>query len=160
MGHLASGEIFENMLQSGSVHRLFLLLYSPQVLQMLIRLSVQGRPQDLGGGAKNYFQICEFACRKATCYAWRSHAHCKGGSGACSPEKFFENGAIWCVLGCIFIRFCLYFFFKNYDFLYKNFFLDTHLLWGISHEEIFENMLRLMRFDVYFETAMAIFIKK
>ena len=39
-------------------------------------------------------------------------------------------------------------------------FLDTRLLWGISHEEIFENMLRLMRFGVYFETKMAIFIKK
>ena len=38
--------------------------------------------------------------------------------------------------------------------------LDTHLLWGISREEIFENLLRLMRFGVYFETKMAIFIKK
>ena len=34
------------------------------------------------------------------------------------------------------------------------------MLWGISHEEIFENMLRWMRFGVYFETKMAIFIKK
>ena len=33
--------------------------------------------------------------------------------------------------------------------------LDTRLLWGISHEEIFENILRLMRFGVYFETKMA-----
>ena len=31
---------------------------------------------------------------------------------------------------------------------------------GISHEDIFENMLRLMRFGVYFETKIAIFIKK
>ena len=38
--------------------------------------------------------------------------------------------------------------------------LDRRLLWGISHQEIFENMLRLMRFGVYFETKMAIFIKK
>ena len=38
--------------------------------------------------------------------------------------------------------------------------LDKLLLWGISHEEIFENMLRLMRFGVYFETKMAIFMKK
>ena len=30
----------------------------------------------------------------------------------------------------------------------------------ISREEIFENLLRLMRFGVYFETKMAIFIKK
>ena len=33
------------------------------------------------------------------------------GSGACSPEKIFLNGAIWWVLGCILIRFCLSFFF-------------------------------------------------
>ena len=41
-------------------------------------LSPQGRPQDLGGGGakKFYFQIWEFACREATCCAWRSHAHC------------------------------------------------------------------------------------
>ena len=30
----------------------------------------------------------------------------------------------------------------------------------ISREKIFENLLRLMRFGVYFETKMAIFIKK
>ena len=38
----------------------------------------QGRPQDLGGGGakKFFFQILEFACREATCCAWRSHAHC------------------------------------------------------------------------------------
>ena len=29
--------------------------------------------------------------------------------------------------------------------------LDTRLLWGISYEDIFENVLRLMRFGVYFE---------
>ena len=34
------------------------------------------------------------------------------------------------------------------------------MLWGISREEIFENLLRLMRFGVYFETKIAIFIKK
>ena len=34
----------------------------------------------------------------------------------------------------------------------KIFFFDTRLLWGISYEENFENMLRLMRFSVYFET--------
>ena len=31
---------------------------------------------------------------------------------------------------------------------------------GISQKDIFENMLRLMRFGVYFETKMAIFMKK
>ena len=54
------------------------------------------------------------------------------------------------------------FFFKTYHFLYKKKIniLDTRLLCGIFHEEIFENMLRLMRFSVYFETKMDIFIKK
>ena len=36
--------------------------------------------------------------------------------------------------------------------------LDTRLLWGIFHEEIFENMLRLMRFGVYFECKIEIII--
>ena len=29
-----------------------------------------------GGGQEIFFQIWEFACREATCCAWRSHAHC------------------------------------------------------------------------------------
>ena len=38
---------------------------------------IQGRPQDLGGGGQEFFfQIWNFACREATCCAWRSHAHC------------------------------------------------------------------------------------
>ena len=43
-----------------------------------IDVTYQGRPQDLGGGGakKFFFQIWEFACRKATCCAWRSHAQC------------------------------------------------------------------------------------
>ena len=69
---------------------------------------------------------------------------------------------------CNLVRFRVYFdqilslfFFKNYYFLYKKInILDTRLLWGISHEEIFVNILRLMGFGVYFETKMASFIKK
>ena len=34
------------------------------------------------------------------------HAFAWGGSGACSPEKFFLNGAIWCVLENILLNFC------------------------------------------------------
>ena len=67
---------------------------------------------------------------------------------------------------CNLVRFRVYFdqimslfLLKNYHFLCKKIkILDTLLQWGISHEEIFENMLRLMRFNVYFETK--IFIKK
>ena len=29
-----------------------------------------------------------------------------GGSGACSTEKIFKNGAIWCVLESILLKFC------------------------------------------------------
>ena len=59
------------------------------------------------------------------------------------------------------IRFCLYFFSKITIFYIKKInILDKLLLWGISLEEIFENMLRLMHFGVYFETKMAIFMKK
>ena len=31
---------------------------------------------------------------------------CKGGSGVCSPEKIYKNGAIWCVLESILLKFC------------------------------------------------------
>ena len=41
------------------------------------------------------------------------------------------------------------FFFKNYYFLYKKINIsDTRLLWGISHEEIFEDKLQLICFGV------------
>ena len=29
--------------------------------------------------------------------------------------------------------------------------MNACYIWGVSHEEIFENMLRLMSFSVYFE---------
>ena len=115
-------------------------------------VDLQGRPQDLGGGRpKNYFFF-----RFGNLHVAKRHA-------AHGTQKKILNGAIWCILllGCILIRFCLYFFFKNYHFLYKKInILDKLLLWGITQQEIFENMLRLMRFGVYFETKMAIFMKK
>ena len=87
----------------------------------------QGRPQDLGGGQEFFFQIWKFACRE--------HTHCLEGPGVCSPEQFFLNGAIWCVLGCILIRFCLYFFSKIIIFYIKKInILDKLLLWGITQE--------------------------
>ena len=69
---------------------------------------------------------------------------------------------------CNLVRFRVYsdqilslFFFTNYHFLHKKInILDTRLLWGISHEEIFENMFRLMHFGVYFETKMGNFLGK
>ena len=40
-----------------------------------------------------------------------------GGSGACSPEKIFKNGAIWCVLESILLKFCQKNILKNSHFL-------------------------------------------
>ena len=44
----------------------------------------------------------------------------KGGSGVCSPKKIFKNGAIWCVLESILLKFCQKNNLKNSHFLYKN----------------------------------------
>ena len=84
----------------------------------------------------------------------------RGVRGHAPPRNFFKR--------CNLVRFKVYFdqilflfFFKNYHFLYKKInILDKLLLWGITQQEIFENMLRLVRFGVYFETKMAIFMKK
>ena len=63
-----------------------MLLYrSAFVEQTFHPLGIQGRPQDLGGGAKNsFFHIRKFACREAMRIAWgvRGHAH---------PRKFFKT---------------------------------------------------------------------
>ena len=75
-----------------------------------------------------------------------------GGFGGMLPrENFLKRCNL--VLFRVYVDQILSLFFLNYHFLYKkNKILDTRLLWGISYEEIFENMLRLMRFGVYFET--------
>ena len=39
---------------------------------------------------------------------------------ACSPEKILKNGAIWCVLESILLKFCPKNNLKNSHFLYKN----------------------------------------
>ena len=105
-----------------------------------------------GGGGKNFFSdfgIC------------MSRSDVLGGFGGMLPRKNFLKQ-------CNLVRFreyfdqilSLFFFSKITIFYIKINILDTRLLWGISHDEIFENMVRLMRFGVYFETKMAIFIKK
>ena len=124
-----------------------------------IQLPVPGASPGFGrgGGQEFFFQIWEFACREATC---AKPCALLGGFGGMLPRENFLKR-------CNLVRFRVYFdqilslfFFKKCHFLYKNKYFNTHLLWGISREEIFENLLRLMRFGVYFETKMAIFIKK
>ena len=70
------------------------------------RISFRG-----GGGVQNIFVkvgVFFFATRLL------------GGSGVCSPEKIFKNGAIWCVLEKIWLTFCKKKNCKNNHFLYKN----------------------------------------
>ena len=106
----------------------------------------QGRPQDLGGGGPRFF--------------FSDCALLGGFGGMLLRENVFKR--------CNLVRFRVYFdqilslfFFKNYHSLYKKInILDKLLLWGITQQEIFENMLRLVRFGVYLETKMAIFMKK
>ena len=44
---------------------------------------------------------------------------CQEGSGACSPEKILNNGAIWCVLAYILLQFCPKKFVKMFIFYIK-----------------------------------------
>ena len=64
----------------------------------------------------------------------------RGGVRGHATRENFLNSAIGCVLGCILIRFCLYFLYKKINIL------DTHLLWGISREEIFEKPVTIDAF--------------
>ena len=122
---------------------------------------LQGRPQDLGGGPIIFF------FRFGNLHVAKRHAahgesmRIARGFGGMLPREFFSNR-------CNLVRFRVYFdqilslvFVKiTMFYIKKNNILDTRLLWGIFYEEIFENMLRLMRFGVCFETKKAIFIKK
>ena len=64
------------------------------------RILFRGRVQNFSG------KVGVFAWREAPCSAWQSHAFVWGGSRARSPEKIFKNGAIWCVLKSILLKFC------------------------------------------------------
>ena len=121
------------------------MLHSPlrSLCNSATRILCSGASPGFGrGGQEYFFQIWKFACRSCALL---------GGFGGMLPlEIFFKR--------CNLVRFRVYFdqilslfFFKNYHFLYKKInILDKHLLWGITQEEIFENVLRLMRFGVYF----------
>ena len=110
----------------------------------------RGCPRILGGGGKKFF------FRFGICMSRSDMRNVRGVRGHAPSRSFFKT-----VHKCILIRFRLYFLLKITIFYIKNkYFRHTLVIWGISHEEIFENILRLMRFGVYFEIKMAIFIKK
>ena len=86
----------------------------------------------------------------------------KGVRGHAPPIIFFKTVQLF------FLRFRVYFhqilslfFFPKITIFYiKNKYFRYTLPMSISHEYIFEKMLRLMRFGVYFETKIAIFLTK
>ena len=112
-------------------------------------------------GAKSFlfrFENLHVAKRHA---AHGEAMHIARGFGSMLPREFFLKR-------CNLVRFKVYFdqilslfFFKNYHFLHKKInVLDTLLLWGISYEEIFENMLLLMGFGVYLKLKWLFSLKK
>ena len=59
-----------------------------------------------GGGVQNMFvKLGVFAWREASCSAWQSYAFIRGVWGYAPPRTFFKNGAIWCVLEYIMLKF-------------------------------------------------------
>ena len=120
-----------------------------------------GASPGFGRGGGQEFSDLELCMSRSDMLRMAKPCALLGGFGGMLPRENFLKR-------CNLVRFRVYFdqilslfFFKNYHFLYKKInILDKLLLWGIFLEEIFENMLRLMRFGVYFETKMAIFMKK
>ena len=117
----------------------------------------QGRPQDLGGGPRIFFSDLGICMSRSDMMRMAKPCALLGGFGGMFPQEFIFKR-------CNLVRFRVYldqilslFFFLITIFYKKINLLDTRLLWGISQEEIFENMLRLMRFGVYFETKIGIF---
>ena len=53
-----------------------------------------------GGGGSKYLWKSGGICMS------RKPRVCEGGSGACFPDKFLKNGAIWCDLVSILLKFC------------------------------------------------------
>ena len=114
----------QNILPNSSISCSIYSKFSRGNINALQTPSNSGASPGLGrGGPRNfYFQIWKFACRKATCCAWQSHACALlGGFGGMPPR---ENFLKWCNL----VRFDVYFDhilslknFKNYHFLYKKF---------------------------------------
>ena len=47
-------------------------------------------PRIWGGGQEFIFQICEFACREATCCAWFAIRIAMGVQGHAPPRNFFK----------------------------------------------------------------------
>ena len=94
--------------------QLYYIKHNIQTFSGVSRISFRGGVQNFPG------KVGEFAWREAPCSAWLSHAFARGVRGHAPPRKFKKNGAIWCVLESILLKFYQNFFFLNSHFLYKN----------------------------------------
>ena len=72
-----------------------------------------------GGGPRFFFSDLEICMSQSDMLLMAKPCALLGGFGGMLPREIFLNGAIWCVLGCILIRFCLYFFSKYTIFYIK-----------------------------------------
>ena len=73
-----------------------------------------------GGGFKIFLEKCGCLHGKKRHEARGEATRMLGGFGGMHPEKIFKNGAIWCVLESILLKFCQKNNFKNSHFLYEN----------------------------------------
>ena len=90
-------------------------------LNSIISGMIQGRSQDLGGGgARIFFLDLEICMSRSDMLRLAKLYALLGGFGDMPPKKAFLNGAIWCVLVCILIRFSLQNFKKIIIFYIKN----------------------------------------
>ena len=98
-------------------------LYIIQVLCVaLIIVTYRGVPRIWeGGGQEYFFWDLEICMSQSDMLRMAKPCALLGGFGGMPPEKIFINGAIWCVLVHIWIRFFTLKNFKKYHFLY-NFF--------------------------------------
>ena len=109
------------------------------------RISFRG-----GGGSKFFWKSGSICMAKPRV--------CEGGSGACSPEKIFKNGAIWAVLESILLKFCQKNNLKKVIFYIKitdNVLLRT-IFRGIAAYS--PDFLSLVRFGVFWSTVSVNFL--
>ena len=114
-----------------------------------------------GGAKKFFFSDLGICMSRSDMLRMAKPCALLGGFGGMLPRENFLKRCNLVHFRVYFHQILYLFFFKDYLFYIKNNYFRYTLAMGyISREEIFENMLRLMCFDVYFETKMAIFIKK
>ena len=114
----------------------------------------QGRIYDfISGGGECQINFRKLGSLHGAKHATRGKATRLLGPGACSPEKNFKKGAIWCVLEYILLQFCPKKFSKNVHFLYKNYRYCTTAHYILGYWSILQNvclLCNMVRLGIYF----------